>query len=84
MYVDSDGNWIAEYKLDARERVDVKTNGYVQIFSNYRPFLRPTRESINQNLVSLDYWDINNPEIVKLAQSLKTPREIYDFVSTKL
>ena len=38
MYVDQDGNWIAEYKLEARQRVDVLTNGHVQIFSNYRPF----------------------------------------------
>ena len=84
MYVDSDGNWIAEYKLEARQRIDVTATGHVQIFSNYRPFLRPSQESLNQNLGSQQYWDINNPEIVKLTQTLKTPREIYDFVSTKL
>lgn len=84
MHVDSDGNWIAEYRLDPRQRIDVSTDGYVQIFSNYRPFVKPSQESINQNLVAQEYWDINNPEIVKLAQTLKTPKEIYDFVSTKL
>ncbi|EKE05947.1 MAG: hypothetical protein ACD_19C00140G0014 [uncultured bacterium] len=84
MYVDSDGNWIGEYKLEPRQRIDVAANGYVQIFSNYRPFNKPSQESINQNLVPLEYWDINNPEIVKLSQTLKTPRQIYDFVSTKL
>lgn len=84
MYVDSDGNWIGEYKLNSRERVDVTAFGYVQIFSNYRPFNKPSKESINQNLTPLEYWDINNPEIVKLTQTLKTPREIYNYVSTKL
>ena len=39
MYVDSDGNWIAEFRLEARQRIDVTTNGFVQIFSNYRSFL---------------------------------------------
>lgn len=84
MKVDSDGNWMAEYKLSARQRVDVSVVGYVQIFSNHRPFKKPSQESINQNLVSEEYWDINNPEIVKLRESLKTPKQIYDFVSTKL
>ena len=84
MYVDSDGNWIAEFRLEARQRIDVTTNGFVQIFSNYRSFLEPNTESLNQNLVPLEYWDINNPEIVKLAQTLNTPKKIYDFVSTKL
>lgn len=84
MYVDSDGNWIAEYKLEARERVDVTAKGSVQIFSNFRPFSKPTQESLNENLVSKEFWDINNAEIIKLSQTLKTPRSIYDFVSTKL
>ena len=84
MYIDSDGNWIAEYELSARQRVDVLASGQVQIFYNYRPFLKPNTESLNQNLVSLEYWDINNPEIVKLSQTLNTPKKIYDFVSTKL
>jgi hypothetical protein len=84
MYVDSDGNWIAEYTLEPRQRVDVTTKGEVQIFSNYRPFLKPSQEVLNQNLVSSEYWDINNPEIVNLAKSLKTPKAIYDYVSTKL
>ena len=84
MYVDSDGNWIAEFRLEARQRIDVTTNGFVQIFSNYRPFLSPNTESLNQNLIGTEYWDINNPEIVKLAQTLNTPKKIYDFVSTKL
>jgi len=84
MYVDSDGNWIAEYKLDPRERLDVTTNGYVQIFSNYRPFLKPSAESLNQNLLKSEFWEIDNPDILALSKDMKTPKEIYDFVSTKL
>lgn len=84
MYVDSDGNWIAEYTLDARQRIDVTTKGEVQIFSNFRPFQKPTQESINENLQKEEYWDINHPEIVKLAETLKTPKQIYDYVTTKL
>lgn len=84
MYTDLDGNWIAEYTLDARERVDVNAKGYVQIFSNYRPFAKPTEDSLNENLLEQEYWDVKNPEIVKLSETLKTPRSIYNFVSKKL
>lgn len=84
MYVDVDGNWIAEYKLLPRERVDVAATGHVQIFSNYRPFLKPSPESLGLSLKPSEYWDIGNPSILALSSKLKTPREIYDFVSTKL
>jgi len=84
MTIDSDGNWIAEYTLSPRERVDVTAVGHVQIFSNYRPFQKPTDESLNQNLLKSDYWDTTNPEIVRLANELKTPKAIYDYVSQTL
>jgi transglutaminase-like putative cysteine protease len=84
MTIDSDGNWIAEYTLSPRERVDVTAVGHVQIFSNYRPFQKPTDESLNQNLLQSDYWDTTNPEIVRLANELKTPKAIYDYVSQTL
>jgi transglutaminase-like putative cysteine protease len=84
MTIDSDGNWIAEYTLSPRERVDVTAVGHVQIFSNYRPFQKPTDESLNQNLLQSDYWNTTNPEIVRLANELKTPKAIYDYVSQTL
>lgn len=84
MYVDSDGNWIAEYKLNSRERLDITTNGHVQIFSNYRPFPNSSTESLNQNLLKSEFWEIDNPEILTLSKSLKTPKQIYDFVTQKL
>lgn len=84
MYVDSDGNWIAEYKLNSRERLDITTNGHVQIFSNYRPFPNSSTESLSQNLLKSEFWEIDNPEILTLSKSLKTPKQIYDFVTQKL
>ena len=81
---DLDGNWIATYSLKARERVDVVATGNVQIFSSLRSFLKPSEESLNESLKSDLYWETTDPEIVKLAGELKTPREIYKFVSEKL
>jgi hypothetical protein len=84
MYTDADGNWIAEFNLESRERIDVVASGYVQIFSNYRPFNKPTQEILNLNVAKTDYWDTLNPEIISLSKDLKTPRQIYDYVSTIL
>mgnify|MGYP001575827667 FL=1 len=84
MEVDSDGNWIAKYNLKQRERVDVAATGYVQIFAGQRPYPKPTQESLNENLLDQTYWEVQNPEISNLAKTLKTPREIYNYVSRNL
>lgn len=84
MEVDSDGNWIAKYTLKSRERVDVVANGYVQIFASIRPFPRPNQEVLNQNLVESQYWEVNNPKITEISKNLKTPRDIYNYVSQNL
>lgn len=84
MEVDSDGNWIAKYSLKARERVDVVARGYVQIFAGIRPFNRPTQETLNSNLLESQYWEVNDPAITEIARNLKTPKDIYDFVSQNL
>jgi len=82
--LDGDGNWIANYVLTSRQRVDVKVTGSVQIFAGYRPFPRPTDEVLSDNLKESEYWQTGNPQIKALAAELKTPRAIYDYVSKTL
>ena len=84
MQVDSDGNWIAKYKLSSRQRLDVVASGQVQIFASIRSYPKPTEDSLNENLIETFFWQTTNPEIVNLAKTYNTPRKIYDFVSTKL
>lgn len=84
MEVDSDGNWIAKYKLSSRQRLDIVATGFVQIFSTIRPYPKPTLESLNENLSETEYWQTFNPDIINLAKTYNTPEKIYGFVSTKL
>lgn len=84
MTVDSDGNWIATYKLFPRQRVDVMVNGSVQIFASFRKFPKSTNESFNNNLKEAEYWQVNDQRIKELASTLKTPKAIYDYVSKTL
>lgn len=82
--IDEDGNWIATYTLKARERVDVTASGSVQIFASFRPFPKPDEQVLSDNLKDTQYWQVNDPKIKALAQQLKTPRAIYDYVSKNL
>lgn len=84
MEIDSDGNWIAKYNLKSRERVDVTANGFVQIFASLRPFPKPSQESLSENLTEQTYWETTNTDILNKAKELKTPKEIYNFVSSQL
>lgn len=82
--IDSDGNWLANYDLSPRQRVDITVTGSVQIFASYRSFTKSTNQQLNDNLQPSDYWQTGDPKIVALANELKTPKAIYDYVSETL
>ena len=79
--IDSDGNWIALYELSANERLDVKLQGYAQIYSQPRPFPASSQETLNLSTKSTKFWPIKEDEIVSLARIYNTPYKIYDFIS---
>ena len=78
--VDSDGNWLALYRLTGRQRVDVNVRGSVQIFSGFRAFPYPSQETLDANLKPAEFWETEDPRIIKLADELKTPKAIYDYI----
>lgn len=82
--IDEDGNWIAIYELEPRQRIDVAVSGAVQIFASYRLFDRPTPENLQNNLKETEYWQVGSNEIQDLARDLKTPEAIYNYVSSSL
>lgn len=84
--LDEDGNWMASFKLEPQASIDVVAEGKVQIFSQPQA-LYPSLERpglLRQNLSETEYWQVNDPQIKALANSLKTPRAIYDFVVGRL
>jgi hypothetical protein len=83
MQRDEDGNWIATYEIEAQKNLDVTLNGKAVV----------TLEPVNQinlqapvpSYVSAQrYWDTQDGRIMDLAQKYKTPKEIYDYVTTTL
>jgi transglutaminase-like putative cysteine protease len=77
--LDKDGNWLAQYSLAPYKKLDVKVSGKVKINLN------PQSEDLSNTqladyLKSQTYWESDNPKIVDLAKTLKTPYAIYQYV----
>ncbi len=75
---DKDGNWLAEFYLFPSQRIDVLVKGRAAVS------LSPKEEIISayeyqQYLKEVPYWE-KDEKIKELAKTLKTPREIYDYV----
>lgn len=81
--IDNDGNWLAQYTLAASKKIEVKVAGQAKVY------LEPKKEELTNKqrqayLKPDKYWESDNPQIKKLANELKTPKKIYDYVVNKL
>ncbi|MEX2028086.1 MAG: transglutaminase-like domain-containing protein, partial [Candidatus Curtissbacteria bacterium] len=84
--VDRDNNFLGQYKLASKKSLDITVQGYVEVFS--KPFrnIYPGLSQSDRDLYTAaqKYWDVDSTLIAKKAEELKTPQEIYNFVSTYL
>lgn len=76
---DRDGNWLAVYRLTPSQKLEVVATGKAQLF------LHPQKQALSEADRKLytkeqPYWQTSNPTIKKLAQDLKTPRAIYEYI----
>jgi len=81
--VDSDGNWLAQYYLSPSKNLNVEVKGKAKI--NLTPKEEPlTGEQLHEYLKPMSFWESDNSKIKDLAQQLKTPEEIYNYVARNL
>lgn len=81
--IDDDGNWLAEYKLAPTEKKDIEVTGIAKIsFVPVEESLSP--DNFEKFLKEKQYWDVSRVDVQNLAQKLKTPRAIYDYVVNTL
>ena len=76
---DIDGNWLAVYRLMPSAKTDVIVTGKAQLF------LTPQKQALSDSQRKLytkaqPYWQVNSPTIKKIAEDLKTPEAIYQYV----
>lgn len=82
-YVDPDGNWLASYRLGPKQSLEITAKGKIRVdLSTLEP--QATASAEKSYLGADKFWETDNPEIIKKAQELKTPQEIFRFVVSKL
>lgn len=80
---DKDGNWLAQYHLASAQRMDVTASGNVVIHLTPKEDPKTSTE-LNEYLKEQKYWEVSNGKIRALADKLKTPEAIYQYVIHKL
>ncbi|MEA3355640.1 MAG: transglutaminase family protein [Patescibacteria group bacterium] len=85
IHLDNDGNWLADYILSPKQNLDIIALGSVEINLNpvadFPGFVLENKENY---LSTQKYWEVQNPNIIKLAKELKTPAKIYQYVVDNL
>jgi transglutaminase-like putative cysteine protease len=78
---DADGNWIGSYELDPNQKitVDAKISVHMQSVPLENALVLSKRPG-SVYTQTQEYWPVSNPQIVKLARQLETPKAIYDYV----
>lgn len=77
---DADGNWIANYNLNSGQKIEVKAIGSVVISLSPNTTVFQQDPSLDQYLTSQEPWQTDDPEIINLANKLKTAENIYNFI----
>ncbi len=77
---DDDGNWLAQYRLTAGQKVTIEATVTAFMTAAPRSEFGKTAIPSPDYTKPLKYWEADDPTIVSLAQTLRTPRAIYDYV----
>ncbi len=81
--IDKDGNWLAQYTLSPSEKKDIVVDLKAKI--KLDPEITPQTETmLSEYLKGDEYWEVNDKNIKDKTKELKTPYEIYKFVSEYL
>ncbi|OGV90529.1 hypothetical protein A2783_00740 [Microgenomates group bacterium RIFCSPHIGHO2_01_FULL_45_11] len=78
--VDPDGNWIATYQLEPKEKLSVLASGSVLIY--LEPIVGVPNKPINaaDYLTKQAYWQTDDERVKELSKKLTTPEAIYNYL----
>ncbi|KKR91606.1 MAG: Transglutaminase-like protein family protein [Candidatus Woesebacteria bacterium GW2011_GWA1_41_13b] len=82
--VDDDGNWLAEFYLAPLEKLDIQVKGTAELSTNSWVSQSLSLWERRRYLRATDIWQSDDPQIIALANKLKTPKAIYDYVVNSL
>lgn len=82
--LDPDGNWIATFKLTGSQKLHVLAKLAIATFVKQREDFKSNEIIPSDYLQNQQFWETDDPLIKKIAGQYKTPKEIFDFVSSTL
>lgn len=76
---DPDGNWLATYRLSPGQLLTVSALGVAKL--EFEPNLANKVSEVSEEyLLPRKYWESDQTELATLAQKLKTPKAIYQYL----
>lgn len=78
---DDDGNYLAEYRLKPNQNLEVNVTGQVKIIHTNSHHVKINPENY---LKKNTYWETDDSNLIQISQTLKTPKDIYDYVTKTL
>lgn len=83
MSIDSDGNWIATYRMENYTNFEVNVYAQTQLTLEKNPNF-PKTEPSDYNNKQQEFWQLNNETLKSHAQQYTSPQQIYDFTTKHL
>lgn len=80
LYLDNDGNWLADYILKPGEKLKVKAVGTAEVYWKKREDFDEKYFDLKKYLRPAKYWPSESRKIKEIARDLETVEEIYRFV----
>lgn len=81
---DKDNNWLAQYRLDKGEVLNITVTGTAKTYMSPQYKITLSDEQKKEYTKPDKYWEADNPEIIQRAQKLKNAKEIYEFTEKTL
>lgn len=83
--VDQDGNWLASFIIQPKEKVEITASGSAEISMMPNSQLLPQELSNSQDYLNpKKFWEANSSVIKNLANELKNVKDIYNYVVKNL
>ncbi len=77
--VDKDGNWLAQYTLLPSQKIDVAVSGKAEVSLTPKQVIL-TQAELTAYTAEQPQWQTKSDEIRSMADELKTPEAIYNYV----
>jgi transglutaminase-like putative cysteine protease len=80
---DSDGNWLAGYRLLPNTKLKIQTKG--QVRSSFLPDTSPyLNQALPEYVTSQPFWPVGDPAIIQAGTETTDIKSVYDFVVDSL